>query len=180
MAGIRVTRIGVGAEGGVGDGVAWRVGVVVSRYNGWVTDQLEAGALEALERVSGGAGEAVVAGVSGSLELPCVAAEMVASGAFDAVVALGCVIRGETAHDRHISDAIIGSLTEVSAAGGVPVGVGVLTVNDAEQAEARAGGAHGNKGAEAMEAALASAAALGRLRERVGDGGAVGRGVSGG
>jgi 6,7-dimethyl-8-ribityllumazine synthase len=170
---VRVHRIGVDGDGGGEGARSWRVGVVVSRYNGWVTGKLEAGALEALERLSGGAGEAVLVGVSGSLEVPGLVAEMAAGGGFDAVVGLGCVIRGETEHDRHIARAIIQSMVTVGASTGVAIGVGVLTVNDAEQAEARAGGALGNKGAEAMEAALASAAAMGELRSL---GGGVSRG----
>ena len=138
--------------------------MVVRRYNGWVTGKLEEGALGALERLSGGRGEAVVVGVSGSLEVPALVAEAASGGGFDAVVALGCVIKGETEHDRHIGAAIIGNLVEIGSASGVPIGVGILTVNDAAQAEARAGGNLGNKGAEAMEAALASAAGIGELR----------------
>ena len=118
---------------------------------------------EALERIEPGS-SAVVAPASGSLELPTIAGEAAMSGDYDAVVALGCVIKGETDHDRHISQAIIGALTQTSVTSGVPIGIGVLTVNDAAQAEARAGGKFGNKGAEAMEAAIASARVLRGLR----------------
>jgi 6,7-dimethyl-8-ribityllumazine synthase len=140
-----------------------RVVIAVSRYNGWITDRLRDGALEAIERLEPGS-EAVVAPASGSLELPTIAGEAAMSGDFDAVVALGCVIKGETEHDRHISQAIIGTLTQTSVSSGVPIGIGVLTVNDAAQAEARAGGTLGNKGAEAMEAAIASVRVLRGLR----------------
>ncbi len=158
-----------------GDRVGFSVAIVVSAYNRWVTERLEAGAVEALERLTGGAGRAAVVEVSGSLEIPTVAAEAAMSGAFDAVVTLGCVIKGETEHDRFIAQAIIESLTETSVASGVPIGIGVLTVNNADQAEARAGGALGNKGAEAMEAALASAGALGALRRFAGRDASAGR-----
>ncbi len=161
---IDVTHISPDAPG-AGDPLT--VAVVASRYNAWITEPLERGALEALERETNGAGRAVVLAASGSLELPTICGEAAMSGAFDAVVALGCIIRGETEHDRHIARAIIHNLTDVSAASGVPMGIGVLTVNDADQAEARAGGALGNKGAEAMEAALASVRTLRALREWV-------------
>lgn len=139
------------------------VALVVSRYNAWVTDHLRDGAVDALRRLEPGS-SAVVAPVAGSLELPAVAAEAAMSGDYDAVVALGCVIRGETEHDRFISQAIIASLTQAGVASGVPVGVGVLTVNDPEQARDRAGGKLGNKGAEAMEAAITSVRVMRRLR----------------
>ena len=141
------------------------VAVVTSRYNAWVTEPLESGALDVLERqTEGGSGRAVLLRVSGSMELPTLCAEAAMSGDVDAVVALGCVIRGETEHDRHIARAVVQNLTDVSAASGVPIGVGVLTVNDAAQAEERAGGRLGNKGAEAMEAALESVRALRAFR----------------
>ncbi len=79
---------------------------------------------------------------------------LVRSGAFDAVAVLGCIIKGETEHDRFIAQAICESIADLSAHSGVPIGLGVLTVNTAEQALARAGGEQGNKGAEALAAAL--------------------------
>ena len=145
-------------------GGAFRAAIVVSQYNAWITDRLRDGAIEALERQSGGVGEATVVEVSGSLELPTLAAELAVTGRYGVVVVLGCVIRGETSHDEIINHAIFQQLTKTSAETGVPFGVGVLTVNSAEQAEARAGGKLGNKGAEAMEAALRSAGLIASLR----------------
>lgn len=145
-------------------GGVFRAAIVVSQYNGWITEKLREGAIEALERAAGGAGEATVVEVSGSLELPTMAAEMAVTGRYGVVVVLGCVIRGETSHDEIINHAIFQQLTRTSAETGVPFGIGVLTVNSPEQAEARAGGKLGNKGAEAMEAALRSAGLIASLR----------------
>jgi 6,7-dimethyl-8-ribityllumazine synthase len=145
-------------------GGVFRAAIVVSQYNGWITDRLRDGALEALQREAGDVGEATVVEVSGSLELPTLAAELAVTGRYGVVVVLGCVIRGETSHDEIINHAIFQQLTKTSAETGVPFGIGVLTVNSAEQAEARAGGKLGNKGAEAMEAALRSAGLIASLR----------------
>lgn len=145
-------------------GGVFRAAIVVSQYNGWITEKLREGAIEALERAAGGAGETTVVEVSGSLELPTMAAEMAVTGRYGVVVVLGCVIRGETSHDEIINHAIFQQLTKTSAETGVPFGIGVLTVNSPEQAEARAGGKLGNKGAEAMEAALRSAGLIASLR----------------
>lgn len=145
-------------------GGVFRAAIVVSRYNGWITEKLREGAIEALEREAGDVGEAVVVEVSGSLELPTMAAELAVTGRYGVVVVLGCVIRGETSHDEIINHAIFQQLTKTSAETGVPFGIGVLTVNSPEQAESRAGGKLGNKGAEAMEAALRSAGLIASLR----------------
>lgn len=134
-----------------------RVAIVVSQYNRWITEKLEAGALEALDRESGGVAEAYVLPVTGTLELPGIVSAAATSDAFDAVVALGCVIKGETAHDAVIAQAVFDELVRISSDTDVAIGVGVLTVGNADQAEARAGGDLGNKGEEAMLAALASA-----------------------
>jgi 6,7-dimethyl-8-ribityllumazine synthase len=145
-------------------GGVFRAAIVVSQYNSWITEKLRDGALEALARAAGDAGEGTVVEVSGSLELPTMAAEVAVTGRYGVVVVLGCVIRGETSHDEIINHAIFQQLTKTSAETGVPFGVGVLTVNSPDQAEARAGGKLGNKGAEAMEAALRSAGLIASLR----------------
>jgi len=107
-----------------------------------------------------------VAPVPGTYEIPAVAAACARSGRYDAIVCLGCVIRGETWHDRYIADAVSQSLQRIACSEGpIAVGFGVLTVDSPEQAEARAGGEHGNKGAEAMEAALETGAMLKAIRK---------------
>lgn len=140
-----------------------RVAVVVSRYNRWITDRLEEGAIEEHRRLTGGAGQVTVLEAPGSFELPVIARAAAVSGRFDAVVCLGCIIRGETSHDRHIATATAQAIARVSIDTGVPVAFGVLTVESADQAEARAGGEVGNKGAEAMSAALATAGVIAAL-----------------
>jgi len=100
----------------------------------------------------------------GAFELTVIAAAMAASGRFDALVAIGCIIKGDTPHDQHLARAVTDGLTRVSIDHRMPVGLGVLTVNNARQARERAGGRHGNKGEEAMNAALDSLAVLRAIR----------------
>lgn len=140
-----------------------RVAIIVSRYNETVTGRLRDGAVQELERVAGERGVAVVVPAPGSFELVHLAAVAAASGRYQAVVALGCLIKGETSHDRIIADAVAQGLAAVSATSLVPVAFGVLTVDSQEQAEARAGGGMGNKGIEAMAAALETLAARNAL-----------------
>jgi 6,7-dimethyl-8-ribityllumazine synthase len=130
------------------------VAVVVSTYNATVTERLREGAIAAYV-AGGGSPEGIhVYPAPGAFELPAVAMAAAMSGKFVGVVALGCLIKGETPHDRIIADAVAGGLIDVTIASGVPVTFGVLTVDTAEQALARAGGAEGNKGADAMLALL--------------------------
>ena len=86
------------------------------------------------------------------------------SGRFAGVVALGCIIKGETRHDEYLAHAVTQGLANISLVTGVPVGLGVLTVNNAHQARDRAGGRMGNKGAECMEALLNSIVQIGKLK----------------
>jgi len=137
--------------------------VVLSRYNATITDALLEGARDAYARAGGDPDAIAVLPAPGTYELPVLAMAAAESGLFRAVVALGCVIRGETDHDRYISQSVADGLMRVSLETGVPVAFGVLTVNDADQARARAGGEHGNKGAEAVEAALATLRTLDAL-----------------
>jgi 6,7-dimethyl-8-ribityllumazine synthase len=146
-----------------------RLAVVVSRYNATITDRLLKGAeAEWASRYPRRAAPTVV-DAPGTYELPVLALAAAESGRYDGVVALGCLIRGQTRHDRHIADAVARGLIDVSLRTGVPVTFGVLTVHDAKQAEARAGGSKGNKGADAMSAAIEAvesvrAARAGRAR----------------
>jgi 6,7-dimethyl-8-ribityllumazine synthase len=134
--------------------------IVVSRYNASITDRLLEGAL-AEYRARGGAPTAVdVFPAPGSYELPAIALAAAASRRYGAVVALGCLIKGETSHDRYIAEAVAHGLVEVTMRTGVPVALGVLTVDTPEQAAARAGGSQGNKGREAVAAALETAGVI--------------------
>lgn len=138
--------------------------MVVSRYNASITDRLLEGAL-AEYRERGGAETAVdVFPAPGSYELPAVALAAARSERYGAVVALGCLIKGETSHDRYIAEAVAHGLVEVTMRTGVPVAFGVLTVDTPEQAAARAGGKEGNKGRDAMAAAIETAGVVKAVR----------------
>lgn len=105
----------------------------------------------------------------GAFELTALASAAIDSGAYDGVVTLGCVIRGETDHDRYISQAIAAGLTNLIIQTGIPVAFGVITANTPEQALARAGGEKGNKGAEAMDALLDTIDAMQHLYDSAAD-----------
>ena len=147
---------------GDGETGEFRVGLVVSAYHDFVTDRLKDGALEAL-RDAGVADEAIiVATVPGAFEIPQAARRLAAFGV-DAVIGLGCLIRGETPHFEYIAEAVAHGLTRAALDSGVPITFGVLTTNSAEEAVARAAPGPGNKGREAAEAALAMSRLFRRL-----------------
>ena len=145
------------------DGQGRRVAVVAARFNEIVTARLVDGALAALAK-HGVADDAVdVAWVPGAFEIPSVASRFARSGTYDAVICLGAVIRGDTAHFDLVANEAAHGIAQVSLDTGVPVIFEVLATEDLAQAEARAGGAHGNKGWEAAEAALEVASLLDQL-----------------
>ena len=146
-------------------GKAPAVAIVVSRYHAEVTDRLLEGAIGAYTRAGGDAQTLAIIDSPGSFELVVIASEAASSGLFEGVVALGCVVRGETDHDKHINSAVAMGLANASSATGVPIAFGLLTVGDISQALARAGGEKGDKGAEAMEATLDAASAIASIRE---------------
>lgn len=131
-----------------------RIGVVRARFNEEVTAKLLTGALEALAAAGARDEDVVVAEVPGAWEIPFALGEMARARRFDALVAVGAVVRGETAHFEHIARGFNEGALAVMREHAIPVGNGVLTTEDDEQALARAGGAHGNKGAEAALAAV--------------------------
>jgi len=143
---------------------ARRVAVLVSRYNEIVTRRLLEGARAAL--VADGISESHidVHWVPGAFELPAAAAVAAGTGRYIAIVALGCVIRGETPHFEYVAGEAARGLGDVARTSQIAVGFGVLTTEDQAQALARAGGDAGNKGAEAAHAALESARVLEALR----------------
>jgi 6,7-dimethyl-8-ribityllumazine synthase len=128
-----------------------RIAVVVARFNEDVSKRLLRGALEALKEH--GVEEPDVYWVPGSLELPVTALSLAEKGGHDAIVCLGCVIRGETYHFEIVADQAAAGIMQVQLDTGVPVTFGVLTTEDREQAFARSGPKN-NKGADAAEAAL--------------------------
>ena len=136
-----------------------RIGLVISRYNESVTTRLLAGAEACLDERGVANDRRDIRWVAGAWELPVVAAAMARAGGYDAVCALGAVIRGETPHFDFVAGEASRGLMEVQLATGVPVGFGLLTCDTMDQALARAGGAAGNKGFEAMDAALGAALA---------------------
>jgi 6,7-dimethyl-8-ribityllumazine synthase len=146
-----------------------RVAVVVSRYNEMVTSRLLEGARRCLRERGVPDGRVDVVWVPGAFELPVAAEAAAASGRYGVIVALGCVIRGETAHFDYVAGEAARGLGNVALAHRIAVGFGVLTTDNLEQALARAGGEVGNKGYEAAEAALQAAdvlAGLGRAASR--------------
>ena len=140
-----------------------RVAVVVSRFNESVTTRLLEGARDALRRHSLPDSHVDVVWVPGAFELPVAAEAAAASERYDVIVALGCVIRGETTHFEYVAGEAARGLGNVALAHRIAVGFGVLTTETLEQALARAGGAAGNKGFDAAEAALQTADALDQL-----------------
>lgn len=145
-----------------------RVAVVVARFHEQVTAKLLEGALSGL-RSHGVADDAVdVAWVPGAFEIALAAKRMASTGAYDAVVCLGAIVRGETAHFDLITTEAARGATEVGRETGVPVIFEVLATETLAQAEARAGGAHGNRGWDAAEAALEMADVLDRLPKEEG------------
>lgn len=135
------------------DGAGLRVVLVASKWNEAVVRRLTDGALATLRARGVRDADVELRWVPGALELP-LAAQWAAGPSCDAVVALGCVIRGETRHFRIVADECARGLVQVGLATGVPVLNGVLAVENAAQADARSGGEHGNAGAQAALAAI--------------------------
>lgn len=132
-----------------------RFAVVVSRFNDFITSRLLDGALDTLRRHGVDVDErVVVAWVPGSFEIPLAAQALARSGRFDAVIALGCVIRGGTPHFEYVASEVAKGLAHTSLDTGIPVAFGVLTTDNVEQAVDRAGTKMGNKGVEAALSAL--------------------------
>jgi len=143
-----------------------RVILLRSRFNEVVVDGLVAGAQDALRAMGARAADVTTVDVPGAFELPVAAAVAARSGRWDAVVALGAVIRGETDHYEHIAREASAGLAAVARETGIAVGFGVLTVSEEEQAHARAAPGPQNKGGEAARAAVATARLLQSLRAR--------------
>jgi 6,7-dimethyl-8-ribityllumazine synthase len=131
-----------------------RVAVIVSRWNSFITDRLVEGALDAFVRHGGAAAAVTVVKVPGAFEIPLAATKAAKSGRFDAIVCLGTVIRGSTPHFDYIAAEVTKGTASTAMETGLPVAFGVLTTETIEQAVERAGTKMGNKGAEAMLAAI--------------------------
>lgn len=137
-----------------------RVTVVAARYNAELVEQLISGAREAWLAAGGQADALRVERVPGAFELPLAAQALALNGSCDALVALGCVIRGDTAHFDFVAGECARGLQQVMLSTGVPVAFGVLTTDNLAQAQARAAPGAQNKGAEALQTALAMARLL--------------------
>ena len=148
------------------DGAGLRIGVAVSRFNEHITSRLLQGALSALRKCGVREESVDVVWTPGAYDLPIAAQSLARSGRYDAIVCLGCVIRGETTHDRYVALGAATGLMQVSLECSLPVMFGVLTTQTMEQAEARSGGTHGNKGEDAALAAIEMASVLRHIRER--------------
>jgi len=136
------------------DAKGLKVALVVSRWNEVVTTRLADGALAALVRHGATADDQTVVKVPGSWELPLAAAKLAASGTYDAIVALGCLIRGETPHFDVLAAEAAKGLAQAALASGKPISFGVLTCDTLEQALDRAGAKAGNKGWDAAVSAI--------------------------
>lgn len=144
-------------------GEGMRLALVCSRFNGLITESLLAGARDGLRRSGVAEGDVDVAWVPGAFELPLAVHRLAASGRYDAVVALGAVIRGATGHYDLVAGQCAAGLARAQLDTGVPVAFGVLTTDSIEQAIERAGTKAGNKGAEAALTAIEMADLLRRL-----------------
>ncbi len=139
--------------------------VVVGRFNGFITERLLDAAVDTLRRHGAGDDQIAVVRVPGAYELPPTVKRLAASSKYDAIIALGCVIRGATPHFDYVAGECASGLARIAVDYGVPVGFGVLTVDSVEQAIERAGTKSGNKGADAALAALEMANLFKKLQE---------------
>jgi 6,7-dimethyl-8-ribityllumazine synthase len=142
-----------------------RFGVVVSRFNSFITERLLGGAMDALRRTGAAEDMIDIVKVPGSWEVPLVAGELARQHRYDAVICLACVIRGETPHFDYVASEAAKGVAHVAAETGVPVAFGVLTTNTLEQAIDRAGAKGGNKGFDAAMTAIEMANLLRTLRQ---------------
>jgi 6,7-dimethyl-8-ribityllumazine synthase len=141
-------------------------GIVASRFNDFIVKALLDGALGAIRRHGGDAGAVDVVWVPGSYEIPVVARELALSGRYDAIVCLGAVIRGATAHFDYVAGGVASGISTVALETGVPVIFGVITTETIEQAIERAGTKMGNKGFEAAVSAMEMADLMPQIRAR--------------
>lgn len=141
-------------------GTGLKVGIVVGRFNDFITGKLYEGAVDAFKRHGVEVNDVEVAFVPGAFEIPLVASKMANSGKYDAVVTLGAVIRGSTPHFDYVCNEAAKGVSQASQQSGIPVIFGVITTDTIEQAIERAGTKAGNKGWEAATAAIEMATLL--------------------
>ena len=139
---------------GTVDARGMKIGIIVSRFNNFITEKLLGGALEALKSHGGDDEDFTIVRVPGAFEIPLAAERMAASGKYDALVCLGAVIRGDTPHFEYVSDAVTRGIGKAIWHYRIPIAFGVLTTNDVEQAMERSGSKDANKGYEAALTAV--------------------------
>jgi 6,7-dimethyl-8-ribityllumazine synthase len=132
------------------DAQGLKIGIVVSRYNHFITEKLLDGALDGFKSYGGDDDKVTIVRVPGAFEIPLIADKLAASGRYDALVCLGAVIRGDTPHFDYVCDAVTRGIGAAVQAHKIPIGFGVLTTNDVQQAMERAGAKDANKGYEAL------------------------------
>jgi 6,7-dimethyl-8-ribityllumazine synthase len=132
------------------DAQGLRIGIVVSRYNHFITEKLLEGALDGFKSYGGDDDKVTIVRVPGAFEIPLIADQLAASGRYDALVCLGAVIRGDTPHFDYVCDAVTRGIGAAVQSHKIPIGFGVLTTNDVQQAMERAGAKDANKGYEAL------------------------------
>ena len=137
-----------------------KIGIVVSRFNSFLTEQLVKGAADAFIRLGGAEKDLVLVKVPGAYEIPLAAKKLAEKKGFDAIVALGAVVQGATAHADLINETTARAFSEISLATGVPVLDGVVSAENLEQAVERCGTKQGNKGFSAMQSAVEMANVL--------------------
>lgn len=137
--------------------------IVAARFNELIVERLVDGAVDTLRRHGVSADSVTLVRVPGAFEIPVVVDKLAASGKYAGIIALGCVIRGATAHFDYVAGSCTNGLADTAAKYGVPVAFGVLTTDTIEQAMERAGSKAGNKGAEAAATALEMVDLLGRI-----------------
>lgn len=140
-----------------------RFAIVAARFNDFVVEPLIRGALDALRRHGVADKQIDIVRVPGAFDIPIVARKLALAHRYEALVALGCVIRGQTPHFDYVAGECAGGIARIALESGVPIAFGVLTTDTAEQAVDRAGGKSGNKGADAALVALEMANLLRRL-----------------
>ncbi len=140
-----------------------RFALIASRFNEFIVEPLVRGALDALKRHGVTDKQIDLVRVPGAFEIPLIASKLIASRRYDALIALGAVIRGETPHFDYVAGECTSGIARIALETGIPIAFGVLTTNTVEQAMDRAGGKAGNKGADAALTALEMANLLRRL-----------------
>jgi len=145
-----------------------RFAIVVSRFNEEITEGLLRGAREVFAEANVRDDDVTIVRVPGAFEIPVTAQRLAESGDYDAIVCLGCLIKGDTMHFEYIADAASHGIVQAASATGVPMAFGVLTTMTEEQAVERSGSGPGNKGREAAAAAIEMATLFRRLDEGVG------------